>query len=166
MFTDHKNLEYFRTTWTLTQRQAWWSEFLSAFNLVIRFRPGKLGTKPDTLTRQWDIYPKEGESSYTTVNLHNFWPIFTAEKLTESLWATHLKDSMLRTVLVMDEEKLRTNIRNSLKSNPIATAWLDEVLADPQGKPQWSVDDTGLLQLDNQIYIPDFQDLQLQVLQY
>jgi RNase H-like domain found in reverse transcriptase len=49
--TDHKNLEYFSTTKLLTQRQAQWSEFLSQFNLVIRFRPGKLGTKPDALTR-------------------------------------------------------------------------------------------------------------------
>ena len=35
----------------LTRRQARWSEYLSAFNLVIRFCPGKLGTKPDALTR-------------------------------------------------------------------------------------------------------------------
>jgi hypothetical protein len=49
--TDHKNLEYFSTTKLLTRRQARWSEFLSQFNMVIRFRPGKLGAKPDALTR-------------------------------------------------------------------------------------------------------------------
>src|SRR3984893_2586625 len=108
----------------------------------------------------------EGESGYATMNPHNFWPIFMAEKLTESLWATNLKDSMLRTILVMDEEQLRTNIRNSLRSDLIAATRLDEVLADPQGKPRWSVDDTGLLRLDNQIYVPDVQDLRLRVLQY
>ena len=48
---DHKNLKYFSTTKVLTHRQAHWSEYLSQFNLVIRFRPGKLGTKPDSLTR-------------------------------------------------------------------------------------------------------------------
>jgi RNase H-like domain found in reverse transcriptase len=42
--TDHKNLEYFSTTKLLTRRQARWSEYLSQFNLVIRFRPGRLGT--------------------------------------------------------------------------------------------------------------------------
>jgi len=88
------------------------------------------------------------------------------EKLTESLRVTHLEDSALRTVLVMDEEKLRTDIRNSLRSDPIAATRLDEVLADPQGKPRWSVDDTGLLRLDNRIYVPDVQDLRLRVLQY
>ena len=49
--TDHKNLEYFSTSKVLTCQQAQWSEFLSSFNLVIRFHPGKLGAKPDALTR-------------------------------------------------------------------------------------------------------------------
>jgi len=48
---DHKNLEYFSTTKVLTQRQAQWSKYLSQFNLVIRFHPGRLGTKLDALTR-------------------------------------------------------------------------------------------------------------------
>ena len=58
--TDYWNLEYFSTTKVLTQRQAWWSEYLSQFNLVIKFCPGCLSTKLDTLTRQWDVYPKGG----------------------------------------------------------------------------------------------------------
>jgi len=49
--TDHKNLEYFSTTKVLTRRQARWSEYLSQFNLVIRFRPGRLSTKLDAFTR-------------------------------------------------------------------------------------------------------------------
>jgi len=48
---DHKNLEYFSTTKVLTRRQVQWSEYLSQFNLVIRFCPGHLGTKLDALTR-------------------------------------------------------------------------------------------------------------------
>ena len=75
--TDHKNLEYFSTTKVLTWRQARWSEYLSQFNLVIRFCPGHLGTKPDALTRRWDVYPKGGNTGYATVNSHNFKPIFT-----------------------------------------------------------------------------------------
>jgi len=65
---DHKNLQYFCTMKLLTQHQACWSEFLSQFNLVVHFCPGKLGMKPDALTRQWDIYPKEGDKDYTHVN--------------------------------------------------------------------------------------------------
>jgi hypothetical protein len=88
--TDHKNLEYFSTTKLLTRRQARWSEFLSQFNLVIRFRPGRLGTKPDALTRRWDVYLKEGNSGYASVNPQNHRPVFTQEQLTSSLRATYL----------------------------------------------------------------------------
>ena len=49
--TDHKNLEYFSTTKVLTWRQVRCSKYLSQFNLVIRFRSGRLGTKLDALTR-------------------------------------------------------------------------------------------------------------------
>jgi len=38
-----------------------WRHYL---NLIIRFLPSKLGAKPDALTRQWDIYLKEGGSHY------------------------------------------------------------------------------------------------------
>jgi len=48
---DYKNLEYFSTTKVLTWKQVQWSEYLSQFNLVIRFCPGHLSTKLDTLTR-------------------------------------------------------------------------------------------------------------------
>jgi len=49
--TDHKNLEYFSTTKVLIRRQVRWSEYLFQFNLVIRFHPSCLSTKPDALTR-------------------------------------------------------------------------------------------------------------------
>ena len=89
--TDHKNLEYFSTSKVLTCQQAQWSEFLSQFHLVICFHPGKLSAKPDTLTRRWDIYPKEGDSGYTQVNPQNFRPVFTQEQLSASLCTTYLE---------------------------------------------------------------------------
>ena len=48
---DHKNLKYFFTIKVLTQRQVWWFEYLSQFNLVIKFHPSCFGTKPDALTK-------------------------------------------------------------------------------------------------------------------
>lgn len=52
ILTDHKNLEYFMTSKQLNRRQARWAEFLSEFNFKISYRPGKQGTKPDSLTRR------------------------------------------------------------------------------------------------------------------
>ena len=114
--TDHKNLKYFSTSKVLSRQQAWWSEFLSQFNLIIRFRPGKLGAKPDTLTRQWDVYPKEGDSGYARVNPQNLRPVFTQEQLTNSLHATYLEFPVLRAVAIMDVETLHSDILSALPS--------------------------------------------------
>ena len=51
MVMDHKNLEYFSTTKVLTYHQAHLSKYLSQFNIIICFHLGKLGTKPNSLTR-------------------------------------------------------------------------------------------------------------------
>jgi transposase InsO family protein len=61
VITDHRNLEYFTTTKLLNRRQARWSEFLSRFDFKIMYRPGKLGAKPDSLTRRSEDLPKEGD---------------------------------------------------------------------------------------------------------
>ncbi|EFQ89131.1 hypothetical protein PTT_14711 [Pyrenophora teres f. teres 0-1] len=45
-------LEFFRTKRNLNRRQARWAEFLEEFDFRIQYRPGKQGTKPDSLTRR------------------------------------------------------------------------------------------------------------------
>jgi len=121
IFTDHKNLDYFLTTKVLTQKQVWWSEYFFQFNLVIRFCPGCLSAKPDALTRQWDVYPKEENTSYAIVNSHNFKPIFTQEQLAASIRATVLLFSSLCAATVVDLDILYQDILSALPSNPIAT---------------------------------------------
>ena len=158
--TDHKNLEYFCTTKVLTRRQARWSEYLSQFNLIIRFRPGRLGTKPDSLTRRWDVYPKEGNSDYAAVNPSNFRPIFTQQQMSDSLRATELLEPVLRATVIMDQEQLNSDILAALPDDPL----YQSQLSDP--KPRWSITPDGFLRHDNLIYIPDKNDLRLRVLRY
>ena len=116
--TDHKNLEYFCTSKVLTCHQARWSEFLSQFNLVIRFRPGRLGTKPNSLTQCWDVYPKGGNNDYAKVNPINFCPVFTQEQIFASLRATSLYKPVLAATVLMNQEQLHSNILTSLHSDP------------------------------------------------
>ena len=52
VLSDHKNLEYFKSTKLHNRRQARWSEHLSRFNFQIVYRPGKADGKPDALTRR------------------------------------------------------------------------------------------------------------------
>ena len=156
---DHKNLEYFSTTKVLTQKQARWSKYLSQFNLVIRFRPGCLGTKPDALTRRWDVYPKEGNTSYATVNPHNFKPIFIQEQLAASVQATVLLFPSLHAATVVDLDTLHQDILLALPSDPIATKHIST-------DGRWSSDPNSLLLLNNRIYIPSAGNLHTRILQY
>ena len=156
---DYKNLEYFSTNKILTRRQVQWSEYLSQFNLVIRFCPGCLGTKPDTLTRWWDIYPKGGNTGYATINPHNFKPIFTQEQLAASVQATVLLFPSLCAATVVDLDTLYQDILSALSSDPIATK---HISADGR----WSTDPNGLLLLNNRIYVPSAGNLCTCVLQY
>ena len=112
IITDHKNLEYFSTMKLLTQCQLHWSKFLSQFNLVIRFHPKKLRTKLDSLTRWWDIYLKEGERDYASVNPHNLHLVFTNKQLASSLYATSLYTLVLWASVIMDVQSLHSDIRS------------------------------------------------------
>ncbi|KAL7281616.1 LOW QUALITY PROTEIN: hypothetical protein ACG7TL_004933 [Trametes sanguinea] len=164
VITDHKNLEYFTTTKILTRRQARWLEFLSQFNFVIRFRPGKLGAKPDALTRRWDVYPREGGSDYSVVNLHNYRPIFTQEQLASSLRATVLRGPVLRATFLLDSEQLWSDIKSAQSSpNPDPKLAAARRLA-AENNPKWTQDEDGLLRLNGRIYVPNSKDLGLQVL--
>jgi len=158
--TDHKNLEYFSTTKVLTRQQARLSEYLSQFNLVICFRPGRLGTKLDALTRRWDIYPKGGDNGYTSVNPHNFRPVFTHEQIAAFLQATILTTPTLRAATILDQNQLHSDILATL---PFDSSISDHLL-HPEG--HWSKDGAGFLRLDNRMYILDNANLRLRVLQY
>ncbi|KAH0608778.1 uncharacterized protein H6S33_001006 [Morchella sextelata] len=61
VISDHKNLEYFMSTKQLNRRQARWVEYLSLFNFVIKYRPGKQGGKLDASIRRSGNLPEEGD---------------------------------------------------------------------------------------------------------
>ena len=145
----------------LTWRQAQCSEFLLQFNMVIRFWPRKLGTKPNALTHHWDVYPKEGSSDYTSINPQNLWPIFTDEQLALSLRATTFWLPALHGSLIMDTKQLQADIISSLQSDPTALEHLSD-----EAESRWTMSPDGLLRLDNHIYVPDLGTLRLRVLQY
>jgi len=161
--TDHKNLEYFSTTKVLTRRQARWSEYLSAFNMVIRFRPGKLGEKPDSLTRRTDLYLKKGDRDFTLANPQNLRPIFTHEQLAISLRATRLRpiasDAAAlvdASIPILDISTLVEDIKAGYAADPLASREVDLCLKDTPS-PRYSLSPSGLLLLDRRVYVPDYR---------
>jgi len=130
------------------------------FNLVICFRPGRLGTKLDTLTRRWDVYQKGRNNGYVSVNPHNFRPVFTHEQITASLRATILTPPILCTATTLDQNQLHSDILATLPSD----SSISNHLSHPEGC--WSKDDAGFLRFDDRMYVPDNANLRLRVLQY
>ena len=54
VWTDHKNLEYFRKAQHLNRRQARWSLYLSRFDFALFHQPGSRMGRPDALSRRPD----------------------------------------------------------------------------------------------------------------
>ena len=54
IWTDHKNLEYFRIARKVNRRQARWSLYLSRFDFTLHHRPGTSMGRPDALSRRAD----------------------------------------------------------------------------------------------------------------
>jgi hypothetical protein len=52
IWTDHKNLEYFREPQKLNRRQARWFTELAEYNFTLSHRPGKLNIIADVLSRK------------------------------------------------------------------------------------------------------------------
>ena len=164
--TDHKTLEYFSTTKVLTRRQARWSEYLSGFNYAIKYRPGRLGGKPDALTRRSDVYPKRGDGAFALNNPQNLQTIFRDGQLMSSLRATSVlnsdcasKASCVLRASILDMDDLRTDILAGLVQDPVAAKYLTDL------PPPYSASPSGFLLHNLRIYVPDFKSLRLRLMQ-
>jgi len=135
VFTDHKNLVYFCESKVLSHHQARWSEFLLQFNLIIKFRPGRLEAKPDTLTCYWNIYNKRATNR--AINLQ---PVFSQNQLVTK---TLTGSPTLQAASTLDMSPLLADIKTVVASDLIYAKHL-ESKEDPND-PQWSVEDSGFL---------------------
>src|SRR5258708_506230 len=117
MVTDHKNLEYFMSSKKLSCCQARWAEFLGQFNMKVRFRLGRLGSKPDMLTHRWDIY-MEGNNPEPAAT--NICPVFTIKQLAGT-------PVLVRTRTMEDPTPSNTLDHNALAKS-ITTAYAEDEL--------------------------------------
>src|SRR5215471_7608257 len=74
-------------------------------------------------------------------------------------------EPVLRAAHIMDMEKLHDDIRAALPKDPAISERL-EFLKSAKSPPisRWTLDPSGFLRLDDRIYVPDVDDLRLQVL--
>jgi len=152
----------------LTRRQARWSEYLSSFNILICFRPGRLGAKPDALTRCSDVYPKRGDRDYSLVNPQNLHPVFSSEQLNTSLRTSCLTGPVLRAATLINFETLHSDILEGLQADSVAQERIKELESGSE-LTHWTLSSSGLLLFDSRIFVPDYTsplgNLRLRILQ-
>lgn len=121
VYSDHRALEYFMTTKALNRRQARWSEFFSEFQFKIHYRPGKQGTKPDSLTRRPGDRPKaEDERS-----LYQHQTLLKPENLSRGMLPPKkLQSTVQLAIISTDEEEVGIDIEKL-----IATAYEKDEIA-------------------------------------
>jgi hypothetical protein len=147
VLTDHKNLEYFKTKKQLNDRQARWNLLLATYDFKLEYRPGKLGGKPDALTRRSTDTEEVRESRNATREVTVLEPrLFegsATENTTQEIKTLTLKDEWIQNVITAMSEQERHR---------------DVEISD-------CTIQNGLLYIENQLCIPDDPALRLKLLQ-
>jgi transposase InsO family protein len=131
VWTDHKNLEAFKSPQNLNPRQARWSSYLTRFELKLVHRPGRSSGKPDALSRRAD-HDKGANDNLDRVLLH---PEMFINVLTVS-------NPLLEAVkAAQDVDKTVIGYRSikSLPSLPPDLSWIMD----------------GMLLIHNKVYAPE-----------
>lgn len=162
ILTDYRNLQYFISTKQLSRRQAHWSEFLSRFNFVIQYRPGKLGAKLDTLTRRSRDLSKEGDGCLQQMVQIVLKPHNLDSAIKKNLVATPL---IIKGEENLDDLILEQLIDRGYEQDPLPNRVL-QLLADGANysKDLTIVDCTNVnsrLHYRDHFYVPNYHILQL-----
>ena len=121
VITDYKNLEYFIIIKQLSCHQSHWSEFLSRFNFVIQYCPGKLNSCADALICQSVNFPQNDKDlqhachQQLVIKPHN---LSTALKKHLSLCSAAL-NPVLTVEKVTDQDQLQGLIITAYTENSL-----------------------------------------------
>ncbi|QRW23208.1 Retrotransposable element Tf2 protein [Rhizoctonia solani] len=147
VFTDHRNLEYWKESQTFNCRHARWHLLLAGYNFQIVYRPGKQSGKPDALSRRAD---------------HANIPPTAQTMLPDPVFAN--------VALVTPEKELQRQIENSLDQDESLEEILqflqNESKAPPSIKKAFKdyKMEAGLLFYQGRIVVPDVGTLRTDLL--
>ncbi|KAG8703852.1 hypothetical protein FRC09_003909 [Ceratobasidium sp. 395] len=139
VISDHKNLEYFKTTKSLTGRLARWANFLADFNYQILYKPGSQNRRADILSRKEEHRPKEGGESQALLHPD----LFIAAISPDSDIDERIRDAIL------EDERLAKIIK-ALQDNDKVEHW------------EWK---DGLLVFKGKIFVPKDQEIRKMIIE-
>ncbi|MBW0593921.1 hypothetical protein O181_133636, partial [Austropuccinia psidii MF-1] len=155
VLTNHSSLQYFMTSKVLTRRQACWAEFLSEFHFSITYRPGRLATLPDALSRRDNVYPERGED-FISKNPMNFQQIIKQDEV---------QPSKFFAVKVESFSNLIDSIQEKLWQDPQYRSILED-LGKGKSVQDYSLDSSSqLLLFKDRVVVPNDSTIQLSILQ-
>lgn len=105
VYTDHKNIEYFKSAKSLNRRHARWALMFTQFEFTITYRPGLQCTKPDALSRQSNLKNTEHKNNSIINSSHFINVIIIPENLLTAEIRKELENDELAIKL---KEKLKT----------------------------------------------------------
>lgn len=146
--TDHRNLQHFKEKKTLNRRQVRWSQFLEEFDFVIRYRPGKLGEKPDALTRHAGVYPQNKGSAQERGGRRQEEYFFQPGRLMAGL--------------ILDFSILTSLIKEGTAHDEEAQRRMALIAPDD---PRAALDESGQLLVGGKVFVPDYENLRLKITQ-
>jgi hypothetical protein len=144
IWTDHKNLEYFRVAQKLNCRQARWSLYLSRFDFMLHHKPGQSMGKPDALSRQADHGSRQGDNNNLTLLVPELFRI-------HALAGARLEGDKCNIL-----REVRLSLGNNVQDESVVKAARE--LRKDKGRgtiksAEWSESD-GLLMFHSKIYVP------------
>ena len=165
ILTDHKNLQYFMSKRTLTERQIRWKNLLDSLpGIKLRYRPGKEASRPDALSRLEQDAPKSLDDPRLR---------YREMQLLERDWIslTRLSDMKDKNVPTpFQEEELQKlwieGIENDGEFRDIKEALLKERRCFPPSVTakisiaECSIDNEGQIRWRDRLLIPSYEPLQ------
>lgn len=148
VITDHRNLQHFREKKTLNRRQVRWSQFLEEFDFVIEYCPGKLGEKPDALTRHTGVYPQDKDAA--------------SERGGRRQEEYFFRPGRLMAALMLDYAVLTALIQAGTQHDEEAQRRMAQVSPTD---PRAALDESGQLLVGGRVFVPDYEDLRLRITQ-
>ncbi|KAF8751558.1 hypothetical protein RHS01_08347 [Rhizoctonia solani] len=119
VFTDHRNLEYWKESRTFNRRHARWHLLLAGYNFQIVYRPGKQSGKPDALSRQSDHanIPPANQTMLPNPVFANIALVTTEKEVQRQIKASLDQDESLEEILqfLQNKSKAPPSIKRAFK---------------------------------------------------
>ena len=145
VWTDHKNLKYFREPHKLNRRQAQWYLKLQDYDFTLKHIPGKTNTKVDILSRKDQVNTKENNKDI--------------QLLKEKLWTRRMTVEIM-----MLERKMTVDKSDIVKEIKRNNTQEQEVVQALQKEDGFTYEEDRIVYMKGRIYVQNNKKIREKIL--